>query len=226
MICVKCGKELEEGTAFCPSCGTKVESNNSSSSTDSMSEGNMQDVNEDSSGTNDIPTHNERNVVISFMSDSFAKICFWGLLILCIITIPYTGSIIPTIFLIIVDIFILRPQFKTKVRGFRVDYDSRTITIPAYFSVTYDSGRDSIKDLINERRNGITFSFDELKSISSDGEREVKTDEKGNVTVNDYNILDIITTFGTIRFKLKHNDTRFNKVAQAISDVIDYENHQ
>ena len=216
MICVKCGKELDEGTIFCPSCGTKVEETVRNETAD------------DSGLLDETSSVNERNIIIKFMVEFSAKLYYWGLLILCIIGIIFFGynSLIPSIGLLLADVFVLRYKFKSRVNGFRVDYDKRTITIPDHINVTYDTKDFSLNRFINEVKYGITFSFDELKSISSDGEREVKTDEKGNVTVKDYNILNIITTFGSIRFKMKHNDTRFEKVAQAISDVIDYENHQ
>ena len=228
MFCSKCGAELAEGTVFCPKCGTKVlevqdseevkidENGQSQETTKDKVEGKIKEaltLENVESGTE----RNGKNIVVQYMTPGMYKIAFIGALIGGIITIPEGVGII----LILADIFILKYKFAAWVKGFIVDYDKKTVFIPEA-SVQFDTGFD-FKKFWQTYRKGIEFKFEELKSLDAEYQRTVE-ESNGNYQVKQYKIVTCVTTFGTVRVKMKATNPRFEQVLAGLEDVIAYNN--
>lgn len=228
MFCSKCGAELAEGTVFCPKCGTKVmevqdseevktdEKDQSQETTKDKVEGKIKEaltLENVESGTE----RNGKNIVVQYMTPGMYKIAFIAALIGGIITIPEGVGIL----LILADIFILKYKFAAWVKGFIVDYDKKTVFIPEA-SVQFDTGFD-FKKFWQTYRKGIEFKFEELKSLDAEYQRTVE-ESNGNYQVKQYKIVTCVTTFGTVRVKMKATNPRFEQVLAGLEDVIAYNN--
>ena len=197
MFCSNCGKKIEESRQFCPSCGQKlpIDSGKEADIKRKVEEGivNILQTENTESGTE----RNTKNVIISFMTESMYKLFFYGSIVAGILTALQGIGII----WLIITFLIMKQKWAAKVKGFIVDYDKRTIYFPECNAVNYNTGFPGFKNWLNDFRSGKEISFRELKSISGSGERDIKQDDSGNYHVNDYNILNVITTFGSIRIK-------------------------
>lgn len=228
MFCSKCGVELAEGTVFCPKCGTKVmevqdseevktdEKDQSQKTTKDKVEGKIKEaftLENVESGTE----RNGKNIVVQYMTPGMYKIAFIGILIGGILTILEGVGII----LILADLFIFKYKFAAWVKGFIVDYDKKTVFIPEA-SVQFDTGFD-LKKFWQTYRKGIEFKFEELKSLDAEYQRTVE-ESNGNYQVKQYKIVTCVTTFGTVRVKMKATNPRFEQVLAGLEDVIAYNN--
>ena len=73
MFCKKCGKYIQPGQNFCPTCGTPVENNNTESMGDTKVIPGLNNM-EDMGDTKVIPNLNElENVLMSIINDWFDK---------------------------------------------------------------------------------------------------------------------------------------------------------
>lgn len=168
------------------------------------------------------PNANEqKNVKISFMPDALSKVLFYGALAISIfggITTIWGFIFVPLV------LFVLKQKLDARAKGFIIDYDKKIIYFPDFISVTYDTG-SSLKTFFYDFRDGKEISFAELKNVYSGGvEWEEKTDSRGISTTTQYKILNITTTFGSIKFKLRHDNTRFEKIAESLYEVLEYKN--
>lgn len=218
MYCPNCGKEIIDGSKFCSLCGKKIET---AGNENFKEQRNVEEVVINAVTAEDIENETERtgkNVVISFMTETMYKLFFYGSIVGGILTALEGIGIV----WIILTLFIMKQKWAAKVKGFIVDYEKKTIYFPECNKITYDTGFPGIKNWINDFRSGKEISFTQLKSITGDAEREIKRDSNGNYNVNDYNILNILTTFGTIRLKIKFTDSRFEQIVDALNNVIDF----
>lgn len=222
MFCSKCGAELTEDIVFCPKCGTKVSAVQDSESVKTEEDDKSQKITKDKveskikkaltlSSVKSDTERNGKNVVVSFMPETMYKLFFYGVLVGSIMTIPSGIGILG----LLMDIFILKDRWASKVKGFIVDYDKQTIYIPECI-VTYDTGFD-IKKFWHNYRKGIEFNFDELKSLETDFQQEYKEKQ-----VNDYKIINAVTKFGTIKIKMGFANSNFEKILDSLEDVIAY----
>lgn len=214
MFCKKCGSEIAYDVKFCPNCGNKT----------SLAAGELKEKAEKTIFSVIKPVEieqtterNDRNVVISFMSPQTYKIFFFGMIAIGIITL-FSGVGILAFLLLF---FVLKQKWAAKVKGFIIDYDKEIIFFPDC-NVTYDEGFPGLKITLDEYRNGKEITFQQFKSVSGDFEREVKTDDSGKVHVNDFKVLNISTTFGSIRLKMRFNDSRFEKIAESLENVLEF----